>query len=82
MTNLIVDLVLDGTVMTSPLTIEVAVRADAYGIIHEVAALVVLTRGFDRKFDRTPPRARGDLECAVSWLCHEGRCRTRVLQLP
>ena len=80
--NLIVDLVLDRTVMASPLIIEVTVRADAYGIIHEVAARVVLTRGYDRKFDRTPPRTRGDLGCAVPWLCHEGRCRTRVLQIP
>ena len=74
-------MVLDRTVMTSPLIIEVTVRADAYGIIHEVVALVVLTISFDRKFDRTP-RTRGDLGCAVPWLCHEGRCRTRVLQIP
>ena len=67
--------------MTSPLIIEVTVRADAYGIIHEVAALVVLTRSFDRTFDRTP-RTRGDFGCAVPWLCHKGRCRTRVPQIP
>ena len=76
------DLVLDRTVMTSPLIIEVTVRADAYGIIHEVVAPVVLTRSFDRNFDRTPPRTRGDLGCAVPWLCHEGRCLARVPQIP